>query len=103
MPSANCTNCTKSFEPEYESIRLCRECFETQLVERFLAAATKQADVKIENHGSLLLFRPHTNEAAEWIRANTEGIWFGGALAVEPRYADHLRSGLEQYGFSVEI
>jgi len=60
--------------------------------------------VIIENHGSIFLFRPRTGYAADWLRENvaSEGWqWFGGALAVEPRYAGQLVCGIEDAGFSV--
>ena len=64
----------------------------------------KTCDVIIENHGSIFLFRPRTGYAADWLRENvaSEGWqWFGGALAVEPRYAGQLVCGIEDAGFSV--
>lgn len=59
-------------------------------------------DARVENHGSVLLVRPLTDTAREWLKTNTDGTWFGGALAVEPRYACNLVAGMREQGFSVE-
>lgn len=56
-------------------------------------------DVRIENHGSILLFRPLTRSASDWLRNNTDGQWFGNALVVEHRYAGDLAEGMIQEGF----
>jgi hypothetical protein len=61
-------------------------------------------DLQVENHGSIFLFRPLTHEAEVWLNENTnaEGWqWFGGALAVEPRYAEDLAYGAQQDGLEV--
>lgn len=60
------------------------------------------ADYTIENHGSLFLVRPHSIDAKAWLVEHTDGQWFGGALAVEPRYIAGLAEGLIGDGFSVE-
>lgn len=59
-----------------------------------------QRNVIIENHGSIILFRPMTPSADQWLHEHTEGMWFGGALAVEPRYAMDLATGLTEEGFT---
>lgn len=50
--------------------------------------------VAVENHGSICLVRPCTDAAREWLVEHTDGQWWGGALAVEPRYLDDLLDGL---------
>lgn len=50
-------------------------------------------DILVTDHGSILLFRPLSTRAHAFFEANvaSEGWqWFGGALAVEPRYAPGL-------------
>jgi hypothetical protein len=59
-------------------------------------------DVRVENCGSLFLFRPLTNAAQEWLEEHTDGLWFGGALAVEPRYALDLAQGMLDDGLTLE-
>lgn len=53
----------------------------------------------VENHGSILLVRPLTADVRGWLEEHTEGTWFGGALAVEPRYVEDLVDGLVAEGF----
>ena len=57
-------------------------------------------DVRIENHGSLYLFRPLHSVARNWLQDNTpdDANWFGGALVVEPRYAADLLTGIRNEG-----
>lgn len=52
-----------------------------------------KADIQVENHGTLFLFRPLTPEGKEWLETATvtePWQWLGGALAVEHRYANNL-------------
>jgi hypothetical protein len=64
-----------------------------------MAATT--ADVQVENHGSIVLVRPLSDEAASWLHENTDGTWWGGALAGEPRYVDDLLEGMLGDGFEL--
>ena len=51
--------------------------------------------VTLERHGmSLVLVRPTTEEARDWLQENTEGTWWCGALVVEPRYVLDLLNGM---------
>lgn len=64
--------------------------------------AKKKNDIEVEAHSSLYLFRPSTEAAKTWLEEHTDGQWFGGALAVEPRYAHDLASGAaSEGGFTV--
>jgi hypothetical protein len=58
------------------------------------------SDFTIENHGSLFLVRPLTEAARDWLNDHVadEAQWFGGALAVEPRYVDALVEGMVEDG-----
>ena len=60
-------------------------------------------DIRVERHGSVALVRPQTAAAREWLAEHVEAgaQWFGGALAVEPRYLDALVEGLFEDGFTV--
>ena len=49
---------------------------------------------EVEDHGSLCLVRPLEDWAEEWLKENTDGTWWCGALVVEPRYVDDLLNGL---------
>ena len=53
--------------------------------------------VAIENHGSIVLVRPLTEEAKAWLEENVETEswqWWSGALAVEPRCVETLVAGM---------
>lgn len=58
-------------------------------------------DILIEHHGTLHLFRPLTEGAKTWLAEHTDGQWFGGALAVEPRYVVPLAEGILEAGFQL--
>ena len=47
------------------------------------------------------MFRPMNKNAKEWMNENIEegAQWFGGALAVEHRYATGLADGMRIHGF----
>ena len=66
--------------------------------------AKKQADFHFENHGTILLCQPMNDAAREHLTENTaeDAMWFAGALAVEPRYARDLASGLISEGFACD-
>ena len=62
-------------------------------------------DFNFENHGSTWLVRP-TSAAARKHLANgvsEEAQWFGGALAVEPRYIESLAQRLQDEGYEVSL
>jgi hypothetical protein len=61
-------------------------------------------DVTIENHGSLFLFRLHTRAAKMFVEENVipSTQFFGGALAVEPRYVYDLAEGMVGDGLTVD-
>jgi hypothetical protein len=64
---------------------------------------SNQSDFRIENHGSILLFRMNTLAAVQWVTENVQqGIqFFGDALVVEPRYARDLAAGIVTDGLEV--
>lgn len=61
-------------------------------------------DFTIQNHGSLFLCIPNNDEAREHLEENVGdgALWYGGALAVEPRYARDLADSLTANGWEVE-
>lgn len=65
------------------------------------AEMAARVDAKVENHGSIFLVRPETSTAREWLDEHTDGTWFGGALAVEPRYVEALVDGMVGDGLEV--
>jgi hypothetical protein len=60
-------------------------------------------DIQFENHGSVWLVRPLTVVGREWIDENVsdDAQWFGGALAVEPRYVGDIVEGMQIDGLEV--
>lgn len=64
-------------------------------------ARALDADISIEDHGSIVLVRPLVDEAQAWLVEHTDGPWLGNALGVEPRYLHGLVEGLLDAGFDV--
>jgi hypothetical protein len=64
----------------------------------------KAPGIAIEDHGSIFLFRPASDGAFDWLRANvqSDAQWLGYSLAVEHRYARDLASALVEAGFEVK-
>lgn len=60
-------------------------------------------DYDFTDIGSLTLVTPQNDAAREHLTEHTDGLWFGGALAVEPRYAPDLSADLCRDGFTVEL
>jgi hypothetical protein len=67
------------------------------------APVAPPVDVEVENHGSILLVRPLTPVAQDWIAENVGGDpqWWAGAIACEPRYVDDLVAGMADAGLVV--
>lgn len=61
-------------------------------------------DVRVENHGFILLVRPLTPLASDWLSEHVaeKSTWFAGALAVEPRFVDNLIVGMLGDGLRFE-
>jgi len=61
------------------------------------------ADVNIESHGSLVLIRPLTEAASDWLDENIseDAQHFGGAVVVEPRYVEAIVEGMQNDGLEV--
>jgi hypothetical protein len=63
-----------------------------------------QADVEVENHGSVVLLRPSTPEATDWFEEHlvtAESLFWGTAIVAEPRYVHDIVVGLREDGFTV--
>jgi hypothetical protein len=63
--------------------------------------SVETSDIQVENHGTIFLFRPVSDQGREWLEENTDGQWFGPALAVEHRYAGDLAQGAIDSGLTV--
>lgn len=60
-------------------------------------------DAIVENHGSIFLVRPSSDEAMVWLQTHTsdDAQWFGGALCVEHRYVNDIINGMISDGLSI--
>jgi hypothetical protein len=60
-------------------------------------------DFTFTDCGSITLVRPDNADAQAYLEEATEGQWFAGALACEPRYAPDLSAELCRAGFCVTL
>lgn len=62
----------------------------------------KEIDFVIEDNGSIILLRPITEAAKEWIEEHLpeDRMYFGNAVVVEPRYIADIASGIEADGLT---
>jgi hypothetical protein len=64
-----------------------------------------QPDVTIEDTGSVVLFRPTTEEGRAWLDDNIQAEpwqYMGSAIAVDRRYAQAIADGLAGDGLVIE-
>lgn len=59
-------------------------------------------DFRVENHGSVCLLKPVTQAAKDWVGDHLpdDAQWFGGGVAIEPRYLDAILSGIDDEGLT---
>ena len=63
-------------------------------------------DVRVIDHGSVVMVAPLTAEARRFAEENValeSWQWLGDAFAVEPRYVGDLVDGMEAEGLEVEV
>lgn len=60
-------------------------------------------DFQLQNEGSIVLLRPLTKIAKEWIEENLapDVQMFGNAAAIEPRYLEEILHGILQDGLCI--
>jgi hypothetical protein len=64
------------------------------------------ADLRVEDHGSICLIHPLTEEAREWLEENCRPEpwqWLGGAMAADARFIARIAEGLVADGLTVEV
>lgn len=64
----------------------------------------KAIDVSVENHGSVVIVRPLSQAAKDWVAeyVSLEGYQpYRDAVVVEPRFVDGLLAGMQKYGLNV--
>ena len=56
-------------------------------------------DFSLVDHGSIVLLRPHTDAARDWVADNIgcSAEWAGG-IVIEPRYVTSIVYGMEEAG-----
>ena len=59
---------------------------------------SRRSDFLVSDQRTLLLVHSQSDDALVWLRANTDGTWFAGALVVEPRYVAPLVLGARDQG-----
>ena len=62
------------------------------------------SDVAIEDHGSVVMVRPTSDAAKEWVDENVQlesWQWHGGAFACDPRMVMDLVDGMADAGLEV--
>jgi len=69
-----------------------------------MATRVKQADVSVQNEGTIFLFTANTDIARGWISENVQedATYFGGSLVVEHRYAAVLARGMADDGLTLD-
>lgn len=64
---------------------------------------SKNIDVRVENHGTIFLFRLESEAAQEWVEMYVpEPLWLGSALACEHGFARDLADGMMSDGLVLE-
>lgn len=60
-------------------------------------------DFLIVDHGSVIIVRPMTDSAKDWVLDNVDydSGTFGFGVPVEPRYFPDLLAGIQDAGFSI--
>jgi hypothetical protein len=64
----------------------------------------EQPDVRLGDHGTIVLFTPLTPLASSWIAENVQedAQWLGNSLACERRYAPYLVEGMTEAGLQFD-
>jgi hypothetical protein len=67
---------------------------------------SKQPDFRVDNHGSILVLKPLTAAAKEWVAdhlAHPETQTWGGGTVVEPRFMEAIVQGIQDDGLEVAL
>jgi hypothetical protein len=67
------------------------------------AHTRRPVDIRVENHGSIVLLRVESQRADRWLDENLdpEAQTFGRAYVVEPRYVADIVQGAREAGLEV--
>jgi hypothetical protein len=61
-------------------------------------------DVRVENHGTVLMFRVLTDAAEEWVDDHLDlepWQWLGNGFAVNHHYASDIITGMSRAGLTI--
>jgi hypothetical protein len=64
------------------------------------------SDLRVDDHGTVALLRGLSEAGDDFLRNHCEcdgWLWFGGALAVEPRLVPDLVAGAREAGLDVDV
>lgn len=95
-----CADCKFTYEQEHSKPTICGACGSDFIAVKLI----EEPDVKVMNHGSVVMVEPVSKEAKAWVDENVglEGWqWMGNAFAVEPRLLGNLLDGMREEGFTV--
>ncbi len=78
-------------------------CLGQEDPDRAIPAEELALDIRIEDHGSIVLLRPCSGRATEWLLEHVDpsATYFGSALVVEPRYVADIVEGAVAAGLVV--
>jgi hypothetical protein len=69
-------------------------------------ASVRAADIQVEDHGTIFLFRTLTDAVREWVADNVQleayQRWGRYGFVVEHRYAGDIVEGIQADGLTVE-
>jgi hypothetical protein len=62
-------------------------------------------DIRVDNHGSIVIFVPLTEAGEEWMGEHLpeDAQRWGGGIVVEPRYALDIVHGAVEDGLKLEL
>ena len=77
---------------------------QSQTLSEVVAAAVDRRDFRISNQGSIMIVVSNTKSAKLWLLHSSPGDaqFWGGGMAVEPRYLDGVIDAAESAGFTFE-
>lgn len=100
--------------PESERVKGCAGCYRRHTASVAESKACKHhchrvverpVDIRVENHGSIVLLQPLTVAGEQWLldtfNGQEEVQWWARALVVEPRYVEDIVNGARSAGLEV--
>lgn len=68
-------------------------------------AGNEQPDFVLQNHGSISLLRPITDEGREWVQEHIpeDAQRMGASVAIEARYVPPIVEGIQNDGLTLRL